>query len=359
MNLVIDIATSRVVFFSDREVVAAEKTVVATYRGEIPEGMTEKNCWNWKLIGAELVKSTAPFQADINKKALIASITSRCDAEHKKLKDAAFIAEVAEELSGVKPETTLKFMSVATGKSVDALKAEYENILEDHKRAVIIIEFIRNRFLTAASYCESVEEVESIKQSFNEATFTWEYITSADRELIEVIDTNVLVDFMLREVNDRELNWDVSTDRQEQIYVQKDTQSIPLVSGVPIEGKLWPSNLWDSLLFQQTALYNQYPAIITWLNDYAAANNLLIARIAIVKLKVGGEVGSHIDVGEYYRAYQRYHLCLDGSYEYSVLGKTETINKGTLLRFDNKNVHYSRNVGDVPRIAIIFDAKKF
>lgn len=357
MNLLVDIATGRIVHYSESAIPPTENTVMAYYKDTMPFDITPNNCWNWRLVGTELIKVNTPTQFGINKQSLINQINKRCDEEYKKLISQTFVNDIRNELYSSQDLVVLNAISTANGKDVGRIKDEYKLRMESRRSNVAIIEFIRSRFLTATNFCEHIEELDSVKKSFAEAIFTKEYVSSPDRFLITTIQTDVDVEELLTEVvvnND----WDVFTKRQVEIEVQKDTQSIPLIAGVPLSNLPWPNNLWDSSEVSPTTLYERYPKIVSWLNDFAEQNNLEIARVAIVKLMVDGQVGSHIDVGEYYRPYRRYHLCLQGCYKYSVLFKEILANAGTLFSFDNKNSHKSSNVGTVPRISIIFDAKK-
>lgn len=365
MNLVIDIATSRIVFFANEgvDITAAEKTLIARYSGELPVGMTTQNCWQYRLVGKEIVKAEKPqnsvvlTQFDLNKKNIISLINSKCDAELRKLPSRAFLSDIKNEIENPPADGILASIAKATGRTLEDIVLEFVHKRDSRLNSIKVIEFIKNRFLTAVEYCKALSELDSVKKSFEEAKFTEEYLNSPSRELIKILELNVNVAPLLEEVKSLEDNWSKFTKRQSLIEVQKDTLTIPLVRGVPIPGLSWPESLWDSHTVEETEFYSQYPIIVEWLNSYAKSNNLKLARIAIVKLNINGQVGAHIDVGEYYRKRNRYHLCLEGEYAYSVLGKTEIVGPGTLLQFDNKNIHSAMHLGNVPRIAIIFDAE--
>ena len=72
-------------------------------------------------------------------------------------------------------------------------------------------------------------------------------------------------------------------------------------------------------------------------------------------MPVGGEVGQHIDIGSYYQTRDRYHLAIQGAYDYTVGGETVRVEEGDLIWFDNKQSHGTKNVGDVVRITFVFD----
>jgi len=80
-----------------------------------------------------------------------------------------------------------------------------------------------------------------------------------------------------------------------------------------------------------------------------------ISRCGFLSLPVGGSVGTHIDKGDYYLTRDRYHLSIQGRYEYTVGDEMVVVEPGTLLWFDNKLVHGTKNIGDDVRITFVFD----
>jgi hypothetical protein len=176
-------------------------------------------------------------------------------------------------------------------------------------------------------------------------------------ELIDILDNDVDVADMLCEVQEQEDNWYIETGRQKLLKEQVDTEYIPLVSPIPLLGVTGNAAGWDSHRYKPTSLYEKYPRIVSWLNDFSRRTGEKIARVALVRLKVNGQVIPHIDVGEYYRHRNRYHLCLDGAYYYHVNNESKLIEAGTLFRFDNDMPHWSVNEGNTPRISVIFDTE--
>lgn len=176
-------------------------------------------------------------------------------------------------------------------------------------------------------------------------------------ELIDILDNDVDVTDMLREVQEQEDNWYMATGRQKLLKEQVDTEYIPLVSPIHLLGVTGSAAGWDSHRYKRTPLYEKYPRIVSWLNDFSRKTGEKIARIALVRLKVDGHVRPHLDYGEYYRHRNRYHLCLDGAYYYHVNNDSKLIEAGTLFRFDNDMPHWSVNEGNTPRISVIFDTE--
>jgi hypothetical protein len=79
------------------------------------------------------------------------------------------------------------------------------------------------------------------------------------------------------------------------------------------------------------------------------------SRCGFLSLPVGGEVGEHIDIGNYYQTRDRYHLSIQGRYIYTVGGESVTVEPGTLLWFNNKLPHGAKNIGDCVRVTFVFD----
>ncbi len=80
-----------------------------------------------------------------------------------------------------------------------------------------------------------------------------------------------------------------------------------------------------------------------------------VSRCGFLSLPVGGEVGQHIDIGNYYQTRDRYHLAIQGTYDYTVGDETVRVNPGDLIWFNNKLLHGTKNVGDCVRITFVFD----
>lgn len=79
------------------------------------------------------------------------------------------------------------------------------------------------------------------------------------------------------------------------------------------------------------------------------------SRCGFLSLPVGGEVGTHIDVGDYYLTRDRYHLSIQGTYIYTVGDESVVVEPGTLLWFNNKLPHGTKNIGDCVRVTFVFD----
>jgi hypothetical protein len=101
----------------------------------------------------------------------------------------------------------------------------------------------------------------------------------------------------------------------------------------------------------QTPAYEKHTEILNYLRKYFKK----LRRCGFLALPVGEMVGSHIDEGTYYLTKDRYHLSIQGKYEYTVGDEILIIEPGTLFWFNNKLPHKAVNIGDNVRITFVFD----
>jgi hypothetical protein len=107
----------------------------------------------------------------------------------------------------------------------------------------------------------------------------------------------------------------------------------------------------DSETSAETPAYKHHTEIVGFLKR----NFKKFDRCGFLSLPLDGEVGQHIDIGDYYQTRDRYHLAIQGTYDYTVGGETVRVEAGDLIWFNNKLSHGTKNVGDVIRITFVFD----
>ena len=78
-------------------------------------------------------------------------------------------------------------------------------------------------------------------------------------------------------------------------------------------------------------------------------------RCGFLALPIDEIVGAHIDEGTYYLTKDRYHLSIQGRYQYFVGNESIIVEPGTLFWFNNKLPHGTVNIGDEVRITFVFD----
>jgi len=107
----------------------------------------------------------------------------------------------------------------------------------------------------------------------------------------------------------------------------------------------------DTEICIATPAINHHTEIVGFLKR----NFKKFSRCGFLSLPVSGGVGKHIDIGSYYQTRDRYHLSIQGTYDYTVGDETVRVEPGTLLWFNNKLEHGTKNVGDIVRITFVFD----
>jgi Cupin domain len=107
----------------------------------------------------------------------------------------------------------------------------------------------------------------------------------------------------------------------------------------------------DSEISKSTPAYLHHTEVISFLKRHFKKFD----RCGFLSLPIGGEVGQHVDIGNYYQTRDRYHLAIQGTYDYTVGGETVRVEAGDLIWFNNKLSHGTKNVGDVVRITFVFD----
>jgi hypothetical protein len=111
----------------------------------------------------------------------------------------------------------------------------------------------------------------------------------------------------------------------------------------------------DTEICIATPAYEKHTEIISFMKRHFHDHK----RCGFLSLQVGGLVGMHIDVGSYYQTKDRYHLSIQGTYNYvcGEEGEEEviTVEPGTLFWFNNKFPHGAENIGNCTRVTFVFD----
>ena len=362
MILVVDISTSRVVFFTTdltRDLVLASNNVLVNYTGPWPAEITVGNCYNWVLVGDQLVHSATYNNQqglsvmEINRASYIKEAEEDAQKFRARFPDSDTVNMVlAEKDLEVKPFTSTLAKSI--GDTEDNIQAYYEANYAEYKDIVRCSEFIKNRFVRAYELSNSNSELMFLRAEYSGIKTTSKYVDSKERYLIAKIATDVDVSAIAQEINNLPANlWSTN-----QIDSQQDTQIIQVVKVIQTTGFTYPENTWNSLEYETTEVATQLPALMTWLEAFAQQRKEKLARVMITKLTENSETPWCVDIGKYYQNKRRFHLCISGQYEHTVLNKADIIDPGTLIMVDNKMPHMSLHFGSGDRIAVIFDLEK-
>ena len=150
--------------------------------------------------------------------------------------------------------------------------------------------------------------------------------------------------------------WLADTSRQRKVRCQRNTRNIflraakkPLPPGVTNANDVHESRIAPAAkYFKRTLDYCQ---------SVATAQEGILGRATLVALLPKCKVFPHIDVGEYYRKRDRFHLVLKSTLGSPLTTEDETVvmREAELWVFNNKAVHWAENCSSETRIHLIFD----
>ena len=170
---------------------------------------------------------------------------------------------------------------------------------------------------------------------------------------IKVLKTGIDVSKIVDQLNKNPLDWgsqkgiDNTEIKDPHQYITS-VDVLQLVMGGITESE---KNVGNTEICIKTPAYDHHTEIVNYLSKRFPT----IYRCGFLALPVGEIVGAHIDEGTYYQDKDRYHLSIEGQYEYIVGNERITVDPGTLLWFNNKIPHGTVNLGDVTRITFVFD----
>ena len=111
----------------------------------------------------------------------------------------------------------------------------------------------------------------------------------------------------------------------------------------------------DTEICIKTPAYKNHSEVRKYLRKYFPT----MYRCGFLALPIDEIVGAHIDEGTYYLTKDRYHLSIQGRYQYFVGNESIIVEPGTLFWFNNKLPHGTVNIGDEVRITFVFDVPQF
>jgi hypothetical protein len=172
---------------------------------------------------------------------------------------------------------------------------------------------------------------------------------------IRVIKQGINVSKILKQLHQNPSDWGAQKDI-EGVHDLVNEFGFPAVQAGVLQLKMGAVKdlnqyVGDSELSVETPAYKRHTEIVGFLKR----NFKRFDRCGFLSLPIGGEVGQHIDIGSYYQTRDRYHLAIQGTYDYTVGDETVRVESGDLIWFNNKLPHGTKNVGDVVRITFVFD----
>jgi len=175
----------------------------------------------------------------------------------------------------------------------------------------------------------------------------------------KLIERDVVVVPMLREIQAHPEGWTLDTGRQNDLGVQRETQSIHLrFHGHNFTGDHKATQTVPfSYIGCPTPIAGLFPRTSAWIDEFIKRMRGRAGRASIVRLGPHSQVHRHIDGRLYYDLRHRYHLVVK-SVEGSLLrASNEEVRmmEGEVWWFDNQVPHEAFNNSDEDRIHVIFD----
>ena len=156
-----------------------------------------------------------------------------------------------------------------------------------------------------------------------------------------------------QEVQQNEHLWTANTSRQTNAKCQRDTQTI-FLQVADRNGNSVSSN--DSRLVRPTKNVQEFPLLWNWLSAFAEEAGGQLCRVYLVRIKAGGAVYEHVDIGSYYEHRDRYHLILSGEKTQLTCDDFELEQlPGSVYWFDNKRSYEQVNRSDDWSTHVIID----
>jgi mannose-6-phosphate isomerase-like protein (cupin superfamily) len=177
-------------------------------------------------------------------------------------------------------------------------------------------------------------------------------------ENIKIIQTGIDVSSIKRDLKNFSSDWDCQKNIKNSDSILKygfpevDVGVLQLKIGTVSDSSLFVGNSQTS---KETPAWHRHTAVRTTLRKHGFKS---LERCGFLSMPVGGSVGRHIDIGNYYLTRDRYHLSIQGRYEYTCGDESVVIDEGTLFWFNNKLEHSATNISDVVRITFVFDVLK-
>ena len=170
---------------------------------------------------------------------------------------------------------------------------------------------------------------------------------------IRIIKTGINVSKILKQLEQYPSDWGVQKEIEGAQQIDPDFHRIEAgVMQLVMGGIIHPGEMvYNTEISIETPAYERHTEVIRFLKRHFHK----FCRCGFLALPVGEMVGTHTDQGTYYLNKDRYHLSIQGRYEYHCGDDVVNVEPGTLLWFDNKKPHGAKNIGDVTRITFVFD----
>lgn len=170
-----------------------------------------------------------------------------------------------------------------------------------------------------------------------------------------ILKTGIDVSGIKKQLDDHPEDWggqrkmDTAESMLDRGWMEIDTGVLQLIIGYITDPKQF---VGDTEFCMPTPAFYKHTEVIDFLNQNGFEE---FRRCGFLSIPVGSVVGTHIDEGTYYLDKDRFHLSIQGTYEYTVGDESVVVEPGTLLVFNNKIPHGTKNLGTIPRWTFVFD----
>ena len=158
------------------------------------------------------------------------------------------------------------------------------------------------------------------------------------------------------EVRRNEVLWSLDTDRQKTIRHHSQTNSITLFA--PLDNP-FVSNAVTREYSRKESIAKLFPALVSYIEDFARNKNGCLARVALVRLKPDSVVFRHSDGDAVLKGFDRYHVVIEskGGSLMNIGDEERIFPEGSTFFFENKVVHSAYNFSDRWRTHLILDMR--
>jgi len=173
---------------------------------------------------------------------------------------------------------------------------------------------------------------------------------------IKVLQTGINVSKILKQLEKYSEDWGNQRKvKNTESLVDRGYDDIPVGNLQLIMGgvKTKEDFVGNSEINIKTSAYQKHTEIRKLIKKFVG--DVELQRCGFLSLPVDGIVGAHIDEGTYYLTRDRYHISIQGTYQYFCGGESVVVEPGTFLWFNNKLPHGTVNLGDIERITFVFD----
>lgn len=180
IKMVLDIATMRVIYFTtdiSEHLTQVDKTLIYEYDLDIPEGMTLKNCWNYRLVGNRLVNtvtnSVAPKISLIesNRQEALKMLVQRINITRIPLLSTCTGGDTVRELK-ILDEEFIKKLANVKGVSEDEYRLHVHDTKNTYIEKIKNTEINREYFQTQLKLAKTSERIVELRDKFVNSDLT-------------------------------------------------------------------------------------------------------------------------------------------------------------------------------------------